>query len=183
MNKIQAEFQQPSAPPAVVAIKGIVFAVLYIISRVLIRLAAPADPTDPGVWLADPVLRNWVRVAMNLIPFTGIAFLWFMATLRNRIGRMEDRFFATVFLGSGFLFVAMLFAAAAVPQGLMNTFTVSLPEYSETYRAGRGMAHVLMNTFGFRMAAIFMFMTSTIALRTGTRMALSSSASSCPQMT
>lgn len=156
-----------SAPP-VVAISGIVFAVLYFISLVLIRLAAPADLTDPGVWLADPVLRNWVRVAMNLIPFTGIAFLWFMATLRNRIGLLEDRFFATVFLGSGILFVAMLFAAAAVTQGLMNTFTDSLPEHSETYRAGRGMAHALMNTLGFRMAAIFMFMTSTIGLRTGT---------------
>ena len=49
-----------------------------------------------------------------LVPFTGIAFLWFMAVLRNRIGMLEDRFFATVFLGSGLLFISMLYAAAAV---------------------------------------------------------------------
>ena len=86
-------------------------------SLVLIRLAVPADPTEPGFWLADPAFRNWVRIALNLVPFTGIAFLWFMAVLRNRIGLLEDRFFATVFLGSGLLFVAMLFAAVAVARG------------------------------------------------------------------
>ena len=168
MNKGPAESHQASSAPPVVAINGIVFAVLYLISLVLIRLAAPADPTEPGVWLTDAVMRNRVRVALNLVPFAGIAFLWFMATLRNRIGLLEDRFFSTVFLGSGFLFVAMLFAAAAVAQGLMLTFASGLPDQSETYRAGRGMAYTLMNTFGFRMAAIFIFMTSTIGLRTGT---------------
>ena len=45
-----------------------------------------------------------------------------MAVLRNRIGLLEDRFFATVFLGSGLLFVAMLFAAVAVARGLLDTF-------------------------------------------------------------
>ena len=91
-----------------------------------------------------------------------------MGVLRNRIGLREDRFFATVFLGSGFLFVAMLFTAATVSQGLLDTFGtgVSLPGKSETYRVGRAMAYALMNTFGMRMAAVFMFMTSTIGLRT-----------------
>ena len=55
---------------------------------------------------------TWV-VALYLIPFAGVAFLWFLATLRRRIGRGEDQFLATVFLGSGFLFIAMLFAADA----------------------------------------------------------------------
>ena len=54
---------------------------------------------------------------MNLIPFAGIAFLWFIGVLRDRIGEREDRFFATVFLGSGLLFVAMLFVAAAIAAG------------------------------------------------------------------
>ena len=105
------------SPPRVVAISGIIFSALYIVSLVLIRLAVPADPTEPGFWLADPAFRNWVRIALNLVPFTGIAFLWFMAVLRNRIGLLEDRFFATVFLGSGLLFVAMLFAAVSVARG------------------------------------------------------------------
>jgi hypothetical protein len=117
-----AQTQQVPSPPRAVAISGIIFSVLYMVSLVLIRLVVPADPTEPGLWVADPSFRNSVRIALNLVPFTGIAFLWFMAVLRNRVGLLEDRFFATVFLGSGLLFVAMLFAAVSVAQGLLDTF-------------------------------------------------------------
>ncbi len=158
--------QEVPSPPRAVAISGIVFAVLYMVSLVLIRIAVPADPTEPGLWLADPSFRSWVRVALDLVPFTGIAFLWFMAVLRNRIGVLEDRFFATVFLGSGLLFVAMLFAAVSGARGLLDTFAAGLPDQNQTYRLGRGMAYTFMNTFGTRMAAVFMFVTSTIGLRT-----------------
>ncbi len=168
MSTSPAETRPTSSPPRVVAVSGIVFSVLYITSLVLIRLAVPADPKDPGIWLADPAYRNAVRIALNFIPFTGIAFIWFMAVLRNRIGLLEDRFFATVFLGSGLLFVAMLFAAAAVSRGLLETFatTGGLAADNETYAVGRAMAYAFMNTFGMKMAAIFMFVTSMIGLRT-----------------
>ena len=90
-----------------------------------------------------------------------------MGVLRNRIGLLEDKFFATVFLGSGLLFVAMLFTAAAVSRGLLDTFSsgTAIPGESESYRVGRIMVYELMNTFGIRMAAVFMFVTSTIGLR------------------
>ncbi len=168
MSVAPTERGQPPTPPRIVAVSGIVFSALYIASLVLLRIAVPADPTDPGAWLADPVFRSWVHVALNLVPFTGIAFLWFMAVLRNRIGLLEDRFFATVFLGSGLLFVAMLFAAVAVSRGLLDAFgtDTALPGASEAYRVGRGTAYALMNTFGMRMAAVFMFVTSSIGLRT-----------------
>jgi len=158
--------RQPPAPPRGIAISGIIFSVLYTVSLVLLRLAAPADPTEPGAWLADPVFRSWAGLALNLIPFAGIAFLWFMAVLRHRIGLYEDRVFATVFLGSGLLFVAMLFAAAAAARSLLDTFAGGRPELSDAYRFGRGMTYALMNTFGIRMAAVFMFVTSSIGLRT-----------------
>lgn len=167
MSKSTAQSHEPRSPPRAIAISGVVFSILFVISLVLIRLAIPADLTDPGAWLVDPVFRNWVHIALNLVPFTGIAFLWFMAVLRNRIGLLEDRFFATVFLGSGLLFVAMIFAAVAVSRGLLVTFTAGLPEQSEAYRLGRAMAYTLMNTFALKMAAVFMFVTSTIGLRTG----------------
>ena len=168
MSSSLTETRQTSSPPRVVAISGIIFSALYITSLVLVRVAVPAHPKDPGIWLADPVYRNWVSIALNLVPFTGIAFLWFMAVLRNRIGLLEDRFFATVFLGSGLLFVAMLFAAVAVARGLLETFTSTGRLYagSDTYAVGRAMAYALVNTFGMKMAAIFMFVTSMIGLRT-----------------
>jgi hypothetical protein len=168
MSSSLTETRQTASPPRVVAISGVIFSALYITSLVLVRLAVPADPKDPGIWLADPAYRNWVSIALNLVPFTGIAFLWFMAVLRNRIGLLEDRFFATVFLGSGLLFVAMLFAAVAVSRGLLETFATTgrLSAGSDTYAVGRAMAYALVNTFGMKMAAIFMFVTSTIGLRT-----------------
>lgn len=167
MNRLPAESLPPMNAPRWIAVSGILFSVLDIISLVLLRLSAPADPADPGNWLIDASFRNCVVTALNLIPFTGIAFLWFMAVLRNRIGSHEDRLFATVFLGSGLLFVAMLFAAASVSRGLMDTFIDGPPGQSDSYRFGRSLAHSLMNTFGVRMAAVFMFVTSSIGLRTG----------------
>lgn len=159
---------QPPAPPRMVAISGILFSLLFIVTLVLIRLAVPADPTDPGEWLDDEGLRSSVRVALNLIPFTGIAFLWFMAVLRNRVGLLEDRFFATVFLGSGLLFVAMLFATAVVAGTMVESLELEgrVAGQSETYRFGRKICYVLMNVFAVKMAAVFTFVTSSIGLRT-----------------
>jgi hypothetical protein len=168
MTGVPIEPKQAFAPPRIVAVSGIIFSVLYVASLVLIRLAVPADPTEPGVWLTDPGARSWVRIALNLVPFTGIAFLWYMAVLRNRIGLLEDKFLATVFLGSGLLFIAMLFTAVSAARGLLETFatTSRLTADGDSYAVGRAMAYALMNTFGMKMAAIFMFVTSTIGLRT-----------------
>lgn len=169
MNDISPESTQvPSSPPRVVAISGVLFAMLFIISLALIRRAVPADPNELGVWLRDEQLRNWVRLALNFIPFAGIAFLWYMAVLRNRIGLREDRFFATVFLGSGLLFVAMLFVTASVAKGLLDTFATEgdSPAFRAAFAVGRPMTYTLMNTFALKMAAVFMIVTSTIGLRT-----------------
>jgi hypothetical protein len=81
--------------------------VLLIAALVLLRLSVPAHPGEAGAWLTNQGRRTAAAVALNLIPFAGIAFLWFIGVLRDRIGEREDRFFATVFLGSGLLFVGM----------------------------------------------------------------------------
>jgi hypothetical protein len=91
MSTLPATTRPISSPPRVVALSGIVFTVLYVTSLLLIRLAVPAHPRDPGIWLADPTYRNWVRIALNLVPFTGIAFLWFMAVLRNQWVSGQER--------------------------------------------------------------------------------------------
>ena len=168
MTKSTMESPQIKAPPRVVAVSGVIFSLLYMVSLILIRLSVPADPTESGEWMLDSTYRNWFGISLNLVPFSGIAFLWFMAVLRNRIGLLEDRFFGTVFLGSGLLFVSMLFAAAAVSQGI-HVFgnTVQTPAQSEIYQVLRRISYALLNIFGMKMAAVFMFMTSTIGLRTG----------------
>lgn len=107
-------------PPRAAAAAGVIFSVLMSVSLVLVRLAVPASQTDAGVWLTDPSRRNALRFAVQLAPFAGIAFLWFIGVLRNRVGMAEDQFFATVFLGSGLLVVASLFASAALSGGLVE---------------------------------------------------------------
>ena len=107
-----------------------------------------------------------MAVALNLIPFAGIAFLWFIGVLRDRIGEREDRFFATVFLGSGLLFVAMLFVAAAIAGGLIAGMSSSGTPGAGTLALSRNVTSILLNVYAMRMAAVFTLTTVTIARRT-----------------
>lgn len=158
----------PLRTPRAAAVAGIIFSLLMISSLALLRLSTPADPGRVGSWISDPGRRAAVRIALNLVPFAGIAFLWFIGVLRDRIGGREDRFFASVFLGSGVLFVGMLFVAAAVAGGLIAT-AASRPfgtPGAGTLALGRNATSLLLNVYAMRMAAVFTLTTVTIARRT-----------------
>src|SRR3989304_664491 len=103
--------------PRAAAIAGILFAVLYGASLVLVRTSIPADQPADSAWLETNA--RTVSLALNLVPYAGIAFLWFIGVIRDRLGDLEDRFFSTVFLGSGFLFLALTFTGAALAGGLV----------------------------------------------------------------
>ena len=153
--------------PRAAAVAGIVFSVLMISALVLLRLSVPSDPRVAGTWLTDAGRRLTVEIGLNLIPFAGIAFLWFIGVIRDRVGEREDRFFATVFLGSGLLFVAMLFVAAAVAGGLFVVASQSSgPPGADTLALGRDATGILVNVYSMRMAAVFTLTTVTIARRT-----------------
>ena len=117
---------------------------------------------------AGPGSLKSISFALNLLPFAGIAFLWFIAVVRNRLGEQEDRFFATVFLGSGLLYIAMVFTSAALAGGLIRVL-INAPEILTqpgAYALGRAQIFQAMNVYGIKMAGVFMFSTSTILLRT-----------------
>ena len=152
-------------PPRGAALAGVIFSVLTIAGLGLVRYAVPADPSVPGTWLTEPHHRNAVRCALDLVPFAGIAFLWFIGVLRNRLGELEDQFFATVFLASGLLFVACVFASSAVMGALIEAVVAGNLE-SEVYYFGRRVSDALLNLFAMKMAGVFMFSICTVALRT-----------------
>ena len=157
----------PLRTPRAAAVAGIVFSVFLIAALVLLRLSVPADPRVPGAWLTDSGRRTGVTIALNLVPFAGIAFLWFIGVLRDRIGEREDRFFATVFLGSGLLFVAMLFVAAAFGGGLIAEASRSSgPPGADALALSRDVTTNLVSVYAMRMAAVFTLTTVTIARRT-----------------
>ena len=154
--------------PKAAAIAGIAFSLLLLLILWLLRTSIPADPLEPGAWLATDTRA--VTVALNLVPFAGVAFLWFIGVLRDRLAQLEDRFFATVFFGSGLLFLAMLFAAAAVIGAVVLVASISTPDElmnSATFRFARAASYIIVNVYALKMAAVFMISTSTVVIRTG----------------
>lgn len=152
--------------PRAAAFAGIIFSGLLFAVFGLMRLSVPSDPLEKGAWLAGDT--EYVTLAMNLVPFAGVAFLWFVGVLRDRLGEREDQFFATVFFGSGLLLLAMLFAAAAVVGALIMAFHAA-PETlinSATFHFGRGLAYGMINIYLVKTTAVFMITTSTIAVYT-----------------
>ena len=154
--------------PRSAALAGMAFSILFTVALVLIRAAIPADPEDAGKWLSDSSRRDAVLFALSLVPFAGIGFLWFVGVLRDRVGGAEDRFFATVFLGSGLLFVAMLFVASAVAASLVASVGQKGDSLlsSGSWEVGRRTTYELATVYAMRMAAVFTLATSTILLRT-----------------
>jgi hypothetical protein len=153
--------------PRAAAIAGILFSVLLITSLVLIQISVPDNPQDVQNWPAD----SWkgVDLALNLVPFAGIAFLWFIGVVRDRLGEQEDHLFATVFLGSGLLFLAMLFNSAAIAGGLISIYgaTPRVLNDLSVYTFGRTVTYEIMNVYTMKMAGLFMISTCTLSLRTG----------------
>ena len=155
--------------PRSAAVAGIAFSVLLTLALVIVRLEVPRSPGEAGQWLSDSSRRKLVLFALSLVPFAGIAFLWFIGVVRDRVGALEDRFFATVFLGSGLLFTAMLFAATAVATALVATAGTkpSVLVASGVWSLGRHLASAFLD-IALRMAAVFTIAGSTILRRTGT---------------
>ncbi|WP_019501468.1 hypothetical protein [Pseudanabaena sp. PCC 6802] len=152
--------------PKAAAIAGIVFSVLLIVSLSLILISLPANPREGGDWLSTS--RNTILLALNLVPFTGIAFLWFIGVMRDYLGENEDRFFATVFLGSGLLFLAMLFSFGALAGSLILLYLSQTNPLSASglYDLGFTTAREILNNYGIKMAGVFMISTSTLFIRT-----------------
>jgi hypothetical protein len=157
--------------PRAAGIAGLLFSGLFVAAVLLVRVR-PA-PGSSAQEIADFYLKQdsatAALVGLYLVPFAGIAFLWFVAAIRSHLGPREDRFFATVLLGSGLLFVAMLFAAAASAGVLVAgvKFLDDPPPSPDVVLLARSLGFAFLFVFGVRIAAVFMFVVSTIGLRTG----------------
>ncbi len=165
MNRTD-ELGQRLKTPRAAAVAGILFSVFTISSQLLIRSSIPANPSAS----AGEVLTrsNTILLALNLVPFAGIAFLWFIGVFRDHLGEFEDRLFATVFFGSGLLYVAMLFVSAALAGGLLKVMSGGAGNVvaSGSYTLGRTEIRQIMTVYGIRMAGVFIITASTISLRT-----------------
>ena len=157
--------------PRSAGLAGIVFSVLFVAS-LLLASTRPSSGLDESAfldWFQHQGLTLTTISSLYLAPFAGIAFLWFIGVIRSRIGTGEDQFFATVFLGSGLLFIAMYWAAAAVLASLVagNRYDAAPPLDVGRLEDTRSVAFSFLFVLAARAAAVFMIATCTIARRTG----------------
>lgn len=152
--------------PRAAAVAGILFAVLTITANVLIRLSIPSDPAAGDFWLEKQA--KTVALGLSLVPIAGIAFLWFIGVVRDRMGQLEDRFFSSVFFGSGLLYLAMIFVSAALAGGLLTSYTLEPDSLitSGVYTFSREVIFNITNVYAIRMAGVFMISLGTISVRT-----------------
>jgi len=144
------------------AIAGIVFGVLLLIALTMLRIALSEDTLQS--LQTDAQRRGLIRLSLHLVPFAGIAFLWFIGVVRDQLGNVEDRLFSTVFLGSGLLFLAMLFVGAVLSSGLLAMFAGSSVN-ADLFAYGRNITQTLISVYAMRMAAVFTISVSTVGLR------------------
>jgi hypothetical protein len=161
------EVERRAATPVAGAIAGIIFAVLFTVSVTALRQTTGDAAQDTGAWLTEDT--GFVKFALAIAPFAGIAFLWFIAVARARLGRFEDQFYSTVFMGSGLLFLALFFTATA-GAGAVLAAAADDPEgfaSSTTYAYARQTVNQIMAVYALRMAAIFQLSQASLWMRTG----------------
>jgi hypothetical protein len=152
--------------PSAAAIAGILFALLYGAGLILVRVSIPEAQSADTAWLES--YSQTVALALNLVPFAGIAFLWFIGVIRDRVGELEDRLFSTVVLGSGLLFLALTFVGVAMAGGALANLTQGAAfASSSVYAYSQAVTYSLINIYALRMAGLFMVSLGTTWLRTG----------------
>jgi hypothetical protein len=120
-------------------------------------------------WYADSGHRLTVILGLNGAALGVIAFLWFMAVIRRRLGDREDQFFSTVFLGSGIAFGLLTIAAAvcAATPTLVVRFGSEADLNESTVALAHGLWFGLWAVSASRFVGVFIAATSTIGLRFG----------------
>jgi hypothetical protein len=101
------------------------------------------------------------------MPFAGIAFFWFTGVIRDHIGDREDRFFATVFLGSGIAFVVLMFIYAAVTGAVFGSYSLTndLLAAKDIFIFGFLLMNEVLGNYILRIAGVYMFSIGTIWTR------------------
>jgi hypothetical protein len=155
--------------PWAASIAGLLFATLFTAALILLRSQPTITASDAELVRLFATGQDLPAVigGLYLAPISGIMFLWFVAVIRDQLGEREDRFFATVFFGSGVLFVALLFAATAIvtaPSVAVRHLGQAAPT-ADTMALLRALSYTLMFAFATRAAAVFLLATATIGLR------------------
>jgi hypothetical protein len=156
------------------AIAGLVFTGLYLASYFAVRGLPEATWSDDEILAYyDSSEVGYARlVTLYLVPFAGIAFLWFLAAFRDRVSKLagsEHTMLSTVQILSGSIYVAMQFSAAASIVTVVLTLDAGdpTPAAVQAVRPFLVLGDTILVVFALRAAAVFMLSGTTRALRSG----------------
>jgi hypothetical protein len=160
-----AKVGRKAATPAAGAIAGMLFAVLYSASMAIIMTAMSRMESGTAASLESSLAS--FELALAIIPFAGLFFMWFIAVARQHLGRFEDQFFATIFIGSGYIFLALIFVAAALA-GASLASAQQDPSFtsSSIYNFAHLTVAQLLTVFVPKMLGVFTISQSVLWLTT-----------------
>jgi hypothetical protein len=145
------------------ALAGLVHVTLFLLARgILLRIPDP-DDASLAAWYADPDNQRSLVLALNLVTIGAIAFLWFVAVIRRRVGLRENRFFGTVFVG-----VALLMAGLWVTGALLLTtpgldaYTFATPQSTESVSGWQAAGTAALTIVTPRFEAVFILSATTV---------------------
>ncbi|WP_154795010.1 hypothetical protein [Occultella kanbiaonis] len=153
---------------------GLLFAVLFVVGFVILDQVPDSATREDLIEYYRGAGGSAVIVAgFYLVPFSGLAFLWFIAASRHRLrslARREDPLLDTVQITAGVLFVAMIFvAAAAAVTGVsavrLNTSNAADLVTLEQASTMTSYAQTLLMIYAFRTAGVFILASTTRGLR------------------
>jgi hypothetical protein len=160
----------PPLSPRLPALMGTLFVLLFLLSIWLVSTAPEATVGKNYLlkFYQSGQNRLLVIFGLYLVPFAGMAFLWFMASLHSWLiqsaGR-EDRLLSSMQQGSAFIFVALLFCSSAAGASIaisLQYLGTSVPR-PETASQLPGLAYTLFFVYALRAAAMFTLVTSRFA--------------------
>jgi hypothetical protein len=153
------------------AFAGATFAALLFTALLLLeQLPALDAPTLDYLRFYAHGTGTLVTIGVYLVPFAGLAFLWFMFSLREALGHSAgDTMVGGLQLATGVAFLCLLFAgtAAVASAALLQHRTGLFGLHMETIRAHLSLGYTLVFLYGVRMAGAFMIATTTLAARRG----------------
>jgi hypothetical protein len=147
------------------AIAGLAHSTLSLIATTWLYDAPDPADGDRAIaeWYSDGSNQARVIAALNLLVIGSIAFIWFVAVIRRRIGVRENRFFGTVFLGSALLLTASWLVAGvlfATPAVAARTFDV--PPGADLVAVVQAAGLTMASVVATRLEAVFIISTTTV---------------------
>ena len=167
-SEMQRRLRREVRSPRAAAFAGIGYAILMITGMTILASITRVNLED----ITMELLESWSKKAsliILLVPFAGIAFLWFTGVVRDMLGEQEDRFFATLFYGSGIIQVVLLFIWGAIFAAIMATKTMMVIESADArmYLFGFALMNEIIGNYALRMAGIYMTAINSLWSKTG----------------